>query len=130
VGARRVSSAAAPNSFVFKRLLHSSQQKLQLQLDQPNPARPAIYDVPYKKLTPKEIKQREMNNPAWTVRTLSVPGDDTDLTLWVSFDNARFCFGAGEGTQRAFIQKSLRMGGLQAIFLPDGVSGRGGLPGR
>jgi ribonuclease Z len=70
-----------------------------------------------------------MNHGGWTVRTLSVPGDDTDLSLWVSFDNARFCFGAGEGTQRAFIQKRLRMTGMQAIFLPDGVSARGGLPG-
>jgi ribonuclease Z len=70
-----------------------------------------------------------MNNQAWTVRALSVPGDDTDLSIWVSFDNARFCFGAGEATQRAFIQKRLKMAGMQAVFLPDGDSGRGGLPG-
>lgn len=72
---------------------------------------------------------REMNNPAWTARVLSVPGIDTDLSLYVSFDSARFCFGAGEGTQRAFIQKRTTWRHMQAVFLPDGASGRGGLPG-
>lgn len=66
----------------------------------------------------------------WHVRCVSVPGPDTDLSLHVAFDNARFLFGCGEGTQRAFVQKRLGLRGLNAIFLPNSESRtRGGLPG-
>lgn len=66
----------------------------------------------------------------WTIRTISVPGPDTDLSLYVAFDNERLLFGAGEGTQRAFIQKRLTMKSMQAVFLPDGGHrARSGLPG-
>ncbi|WOO84919.1 Ribonuclease Z 1 [Vanrija pseudolonga] len=72
----------------------------------------------------------EMSIIHWTIRTISVPGPDTDLSLYVAFDNERLLFGAGEGTQRAFIQKRLTMRGLQAVFLPDGGHrARTGLPG-
>ncbi|KAL7422932.1 hypothetical protein Q5752_002229 [Cryptotrichosporon argae] len=68
--------------------------------------------------------------PNWSVRAISTPGSDTDLSLFVSFDNARFLFGAGEGTQRAFVQKKTGMRGLAAVFLPGGQhAGRDGLPG-
>ncbi|KAL1407583.1 hypothetical protein Q8F55_007016 [Vanrija albida] len=66
----------------------------------------------------------------WNIRAVSVPGPDTDLSLYVAFDNERLLFGAGEGTQRAFVQKRLSMRGLQAVFLPDGGHrARTGLPG-
>jgi ribonuclease Z len=66
----------------------------------------------------------------WHVRCVSVPGPDTDLSLHVVFDNARFLFGCGEATQRAFVQKRLGLRGLNAIFLPNSESRtRGGLPG-
>ena len=66
----------------------------------------------------------------WHVRALSVPGPDTDLALYVVFDNVRYLFGAGEGTQRSFVQKKLSTKGLTGIFVPDGGSkGRAGLPG-
>ncbi|TXT09068.1 hypothetical protein VHUM_02542 [Vanrija humicola] len=66
----------------------------------------------------------------WSIRAISVPGPDTDLSLYVAFDNERLLFGAGEGTQRAFVQKRLAMKGLQAVFLPDGGHrARTGLPG-
>lgn len=66
----------------------------------------------------------------WHIRAVSVPGIDTDLTLQVSFDNARFMFGCGEGTQRAYVQKKVSMRGLQGIFLPSTKSvTRSGLPG-
>ncbi|KLT46439.1 Metallo-hydrolase/oxidoreductase, partial [Cutaneotrichosporon oleaginosum] len=67
--------------------------------------------------------------PAWTVRALSVPGPDTELSLFVSFDDARFLFGAGEAMQRSLVQKRLSLRKLQAVFLPSGRSGRGGLAG-
>ncbi|BEI84845.1 hypothetical protein CcaverHIS002_0502460 [Cutaneotrichosporon cavernicola] len=68
-------------------------------------------------------------NPAWTVRALSVPGPDTELSLFVSFDDARFVFGAGEAMQRALVQKRMSLRRLQAIFIASGRSGRGGLAG-
>jgi ribonuclease Z len=64
------------------------------------------------------------------VRALTVPGPETDLSVFVAFDNVRYLFGCGEGTQRAFVQKRLRTPGLAGVFLPDGGSkGRAGLPG-
>jgi len=66
----------------------------------------------------------------WHVRALTVPGPDSDLSLFVSFDNVRYLFGCGEGTQRAFVQKRFSTRGLAGVFLPDGGSkGRAGLPG-
>lgn len=66
----------------------------------------------------------------WSIRCLSVPGQDTDLSLYVSFEKARFLFGCGEGTQRGFAQKRQTMKGIGAIFLPGGSdAGRGGLAG-
>jgi ribonuclease Z len=67
----------------------------------------------------------------WHVRALTVPGPDSDLSLFVSFDNVRYLFGCGEGTQRAFVQKRFSTRGLAGVFLPDGGSkGRAGLPGK
>ncbi|EIW66065.1 hypothetical protein TREMEDRAFT_70321 [Tremella mesenterica DSM 1558] len=68
--------------------------------------------------------------PNWVVRCLSVPGPDTSLSLYIAFDNARWLFGCGEGTQRAFIQKGLVMRSLTGIIMPSGGSkDRNGLPG-
>lgn len=72
---------------------------------------------------------RMAGNPAWTVRALSVPGPDTDLALFVSFDDARFLFGAGEAMQRSLVQKRMSLRKLQSIFVTSGKSGRGGLAG-
>lgn len=71
-----------------------------------------------------------MNNPAWKVRCLSAPGTDTDMSLFVNFDTIRLLFGAGEGAQRTFLQKGQSFKYMEAVFLPDGATGRGGLPGR
>lgn len=62
---------------------------------------------------------------------MSVPGEDTDLGTYVSFDNARFLFGCGEGTQRAFAQKRIGLKGLSAVFLGSGDNQcRAGLAGK
>lgn len=72
----------------------------------------------------------ENYSPNWHVRCVSVPGPDTDLTLHVAFDNARFMFGCGEGTQRAYVQKRLSLKGLEGIFLLNAENRtRMGLPG-
>ncbi|KAK6906129.1 hypothetical protein I203_100113 [Kwoniella mangroviensis CBS 8507] len=72
----------------------------------------------------------ETYQPNWHVKALSAPGPDTDLSLHVSFDNARFLFGCGEGTQRAFTQKRMGMRGLSAIFVGSGEArSRAGLAG-
>ncbi|WVF65453.1 hypothetical protein IAT40_000181 [Kwoniella sp. CBS 6097] len=68
--------------------------------------------------------------PNWHVRAITAPGPDTDLTLHVSFDNARFLFGCGEGTQRAYNQKRLTLKGLSGIFVGSGdAKSRSGLAG-
>ncbi|WWC73000.1 uncharacterized protein I206_106964 [Kwoniella pini CBS 10737] len=68
--------------------------------------------------------------PHWQVKCLTAPGPDSDLSLHVSFDNARFLFGCGEGTQRAFNQKRTTMKGLSGIFVGSGESrSRAGLAG-
>ncbi|WWC91109.1 uncharacterized protein L201_006050 [Kwoniella dendrophila CBS 6074] len=72
----------------------------------------------------------EAYQPNWHVRAISAPGPDTDLSLHVSFDNARFLFGCGEGTQRAFTQKRMSMRGLAGIFIGSGEArSRAGLAG-
>jgi ribonuclease Z len=53
------------------------------------------------------------------------------LTLYVAFDNARFLFGCGEGTQRALVQKRTGLKWLDGVFVCDGsAKGRGGLAGQ
>ena len=72
----------------------------------------------------------ENYSPNWHVRCVSAPGPDTDLTLHVSFDNTRFIFGCGEGTQRAYVQKRLSLKGVEAIFLSSSQNKtRMGVPG-
>ncbi|WVQ73573.1 hypothetical protein IAR50_003151 [Cryptococcus sp. DSM 104548] len=76
------------------------------------------------------MQRGETYQPNWSVRAVTVPGPDTDLCLHVAFDNAKFIFGAGEGTQRAFAQKKIGFGRLAGVFVNSGESkGRGGLPG-
>lgn len=66
----------------------------------------------------------------WQVRCLTIPGLDTDLSLYVTFDNLRFLFGCGEGTQRAFVQRRQPWRGLSGIFIGSGGSkARSGLAG-
>ncbi len=80
--------------------------------------------LPQPRMAPSAISHQ------WHVRCLTVPGHDTDLSLHVAFDNVRFLFGCGEGTQRAFVQKRVGMRGMSAVFICSGGSeGRGGLPG-
>lgn len=74
-------------------------------------------------------KTADNMNPAWSVRAVSVPGPDSDTALYVSFDEARFLFGAGEGTQRSFLEKRTKLAGVGGVFLPGGAKGRNGLPG-
>ncbi|ODO09602.1 hypothetical protein I350_03210 [Cryptococcus amylolentus CBS 6273] len=76
------------------------------------------------------MQRTETYSPNWFVRAVTAPGPDTDLCLHVSFDNAKFIFGAGEGTQRAYAQKKIGFGRLAGVFVNSGESkGRGGLPG-
>ncbi|WVR08979.1 hypothetical protein IAU60_006038 [Kwoniella sp. DSM 27419] len=72
----------------------------------------------------------ESYQPNWHVRAITAPGPDSDLALHVSFDNARFLFGCGEGTQRAFTQKRSTLKGLAGIFVGSGeAKARAGLAG-
>lgn len=81
--------------------------------------------------TSKTMINTETYQPNWTVRAVTTPTKDTDLCLYVSFDNVRFLFGCGEGTQRAFAQKKIGFSRLGGVFVGSGeLKGRGGLPGK
>ena len=48
----------------------------------------------------------------------------------LTFDNEQYLFGAGEGTQRALMQRKIPSSVLRAVLVGDGrSSGRTGLPG-
>ena len=70
------------------------------------------------------------HSPNWSVRCVSAPGPDTDLTLHVMFDSERYLIGCGEGTQRAMAQKQRQLKGIQAVLLPNAqAKTRAGLAG-
>ncbi|WVQ81072.1 hypothetical protein IAT38_003194 [Cryptococcus sp. DSM 104549] len=69
-------------------------------------------------------------SPGWHVRPVTVPGPDSDLALYVSFNHMRLLFGVGEGTQRALGQRGFHLKYLKGLFVNNGRSqGRGGLAG-
>lgn len=66
----------------------------------------------------------------WAVRAISHPTADTDLAILVTFDNAKYLFNCGEGTQRAFVQGKMSLKKLQGVFVTGaGLGVVGGLPG-
>jgi ribonuclease Z len=78
-------------------------------------------------------KRVAIQNPQWRVQALSVPSPDSDLSLYVAFDNVRYLFGVGEGTQRTFVQRKTGLKGIEAVFVlgADGEGRRvGGLGGQ
>ena len=73
---------------------------------------------------------RKASKMMWSVRVISVPGPDTDLALYVNFDQHRYLFGCGEATQRSFVQKRIPWRSLKGIFIGSStLSRRSGLPG-
>ena len=85
----------------------------------------------YRNFTSTSTMKGEVPHSNWSIRCISTPGPDTDLSIYVSFEKARFLFGCGQGSQRAFVQKRLSMRGLGAVFLPGGTEeGRGGVAGK
>lgn len=66
----------------------------------------------------------------WNVQVISTPGPDTELALYIRFDNSRWVIGCGEGTQRAMVQAKVPLRGLTGIVMGSGGSrARNGLPG-
>lgn len=53
----------------------------------------------------------------WSLRVLTGLTDDTEPTIVVQFDNAKYVFNAGEGTYRAFSQRRYSATKSKAIFL-------------
>lgn len=67
---------------------------------------------------------------SWDVLVVSTPSRDSDLAVFVTFDQARFLFNCPEGTQRQFVQKRLSMRKLKAVFFTDDdTRAVAGLPG-
>jgi ribonuclease Z len=66
----------------------------------------------------------------WSANVLSQRSSDTEPTLVITFETAKYIFGAGENTSRSFIQNAGRMNKARAVFLghlgPDRTSGLAG----
>lgn len=128
-GARRLSSPSpkgTSTASAFIRAASTSRKPPKLWPKGTVPSPPRVRSKTQK----DKLALRMAGNPAWSVRALSVPGPDTDLALFVSFDDARFLFGAGEAMQRSLVQKRMSLRKLQAIFMMSGSHGRGGLAGK
>jgi hypothetical protein len=73
----------------------------------------------------------DLSNMHWDVRAVTTPSSDTDLSLLVTFDHAKFLFNCGEGTQRSFVQSRTSMRKLEGIYMTSAHTDvTGGLPGK
>jgi len=66
----------------------------------------------------------------WSASVLSTVSSDTEPTIIVAFDNAKYIFNAGENTSRSFLQSRRHWRRARGIFLTSVGSQRcSGLPG-
>lgn len=73
----------------------------------------------------------DLSNMHWDVRAVTTPSSDTDLSLLVTFDHAKYLFNCGEGTQRSFVQSRTSMRKLEGIYMTSAnLDVIGGLPGK
>lgn len=60
---------------------------------------------------------RPMSNLRWYIQTLSVPTSDSNTSLLVNFEHAKFLFECPESTSRVFIQNRVSGKKVAHIFL-------------
>jgi ribonuclease Z len=66
----------------------------------------------------------------WTASVLSTVSSDTEPTVVIAFDSAKYIFNAGENTTRAFLQSRQNWKKTRALFLTSiGTQRASGLPG-
>ena len=67
----------------------------------------------------------------WNASVLSTVSSDTEPTVVISFDSAKYIFNVGENTTRAFLQSQQNWKKTRALFLTSvGTQRASGLPGR
>lgn len=67
----------------------------------------------------------------WSANVLSTVTSDTEPTIVIEFDNAKYIFNVGENTNRAFIQNKLNWKKTRGLFLTSvGTQRASGLAGK
>ncbi len=67
----------------------------------------------------------------WSTSVLTTVSSDTEPSITVTFDKAKYMFNAGENSGRAFLQSKRNWRKTRGIFFTDVGSQRtGGLPGK
>ena len=76
------------------------------------------------------VVRSEMAVAKWTTSVISTLSSDTEPTILVTFDNAKYVFNAGENTGRAWIQGSSHWRKVKALFFTQvGTQRMSGMPG-
>lgn len=66
----------------------------------------------------------------WSTSVISSLSSDTEPTIIVTFDNAKYIFNAGENTGRAWVQGRAHWKRMKALFLTQvGTQRMSGMPG-
>ena len=66
----------------------------------------------------------------WSTSVISALSSDTEPTIIITFDNAKYIFNAGENTGRAWIQSRTHWKRMKALFLTQvGTQRMSGMPG-
>lgn len=69
-------------------------------------------------------------NSRWYTETITTRSSDSSPTIIAIFESAKYIFGAGEATSRAFTQSGIGLRKTAGIFLSRlDVDNAGGLPG-
>ena len=67
----------------------------------------------------------------WSASVLSTASSDTEPTVVITFDSAKYIFNVGENTTRAFLQSRQNWKKTRALFLTSvGTQRASGLPGK
>jgi hypothetical protein len=67
----------------------------------------------------------------WTANLLTGLTSDTEPSLLVTFENAKYLFNVGENTTRSFLQTGRRWNNARGVFLTSvGTTRASGLPGK
>lgn len=67
----------------------------------------------------------------WNASVLSTASSDTEPTVVITFDSAKYIFNVGENTTRAFLQSQQNWKKTRALFLTSvGTQRASGLPGK
>ena len=74
--------------------------------------------------------QHEMVVAKWSTSVISALSSDTEPTIIVTFDNAKYLFNAGENTGRAWTQSRAHWRRVKALFFTQvGTQRMSGMPG-